>query len=424
MSGNTNSPMTLAPPRVQRLNYVPLIGGGVVCLTVMAVIVYTMVQKSNQNQVQIQQQADSVKAQSSTPPKFLNQTTVTPDTASQPPPDTRSQQPPPSSTQQQQQQAAQPPPDLAEKARAQAWQAYYQKMAQLADERSVKLAQHASMDPLADAGGNSTAIPDMSGGGLPVSTDGNPNTTGGVNPAGQTGKQNFLKSPGDPFGLDENVPGSVHGPKPLTIMEGTALPCVTVEGATSDLPGQLNGEINVNVYDSMTGDHLLIPAHTKVITTYDIAVSTGQNRMGVIGQRLVFPDTSSRQLGSMSLADPSGLAGLADQLDTHFWEKFGVALTVSLVGAGAQLAQPQASAFTTPTSTSQATGAMTQQMSQFGQEQARANSYIANTIRLRAGLECMVKLNHDLTLPEWHDSRVQMVNDGRPIPLTIGKLVQ
>jgi len=250
-----------------------------------------------------------------------------------------------------------------------------------------------------------------------------PYSTGGVNPPGQTGKQAFLDTQGDVFGRDEDLVGSVHGPKPLTIMEGSVLPCILKEGAISDMPGQLNAEINENVYDDMTGDTLLIPHGSRIVTKYDVAVSAGQNRLGVISQRLIFPDTSSRQLGSMSVADQSGLAGLHDLLDTHFWEKFGAALTISLVGAGAQLAQPQTSAFAAPSGLSSATGAMTQQLSQFGMAQAQNGLSIPNTIELRPGLACLVKLNKDVRLPPWHDSRM---NAGDPATrsMTVGRIVQ
>jgi type IV secretion system protein TrbI len=99
------------------------------------------------------------------------------------------------------------------------------------------------------------------------------------------------------------------------------------------------------------------------------------------------------------------MAGLKDVLDTHFWEKFGSALAVSLIGAGAQVAQPQQSAFSATSPSSAATGAFTQNMSQFGIEQARAGQSRPNTIELRSGLELTIKPNHDITLPPYVGER-------------------
>jgi type IV secretion system protein VirB10 len=216
------------------------------------------------------------------------------------------------------------------------------------------------------------------------------------------------------------MPGSVHGPKKMTIMEGTAVSAVTVDAATSDSPGQLVMQISSNVYDDMTGQHLLIPAGTRLVTKYDTAVSIGQDRIGTIGQRLIFPDTSSRQLGAMQMADMTGEAGLHDVLNTHFWQKFGTALTVAIIGAGLQLSQTQQSAFATPSASSAATGAFTQQLGQFGMAQAQSAMNIPNTIELRSGLQVLLKFNKDLTLPEYHDARMMPASG----VMTFGKAMQ
>ena len=415
------------PPGVRRLNRVPIAIGCIAFTAVIFAVGYTAVKRSEQNQAQEAQtkDAEAKKTQGGKTPGFLDATA----NRSVPPAPIKTV---PDAT----------PPSAAprntnsgltidEQARAQAWTAYYAAQAQLvATHNSMEQAAHSGlMDPLQSAGGGNQPSPgdaSLSPPGVTppngTTANGLPYSMGGVDPNGQTGKQAFLNTPGDLFGQDENLKGSVHGPKPSTIMEGTALPCRLLEGATSDMPGQLNAEIVQNVYDSMTGDLLLVPQGTRLVTTYDIAVSAGQERMGVIGQRLIFPDTSSRQLGSMSMADQTGLAGLKDLRDTHFWEKFGAALTVSLIGAGAQLSQPQQSAFAAPSSTSAATGAMTQQLSQFGQTQAQRGLSIPDTIELRPGLLCMLKLNKDVTLPVWHDARLS--GPGGGVSMTVGRFFQ
>ena len=426
------SPSLLAPPNrrppgVRRLNRVPiLIACGAGALVVIAVG-YTMVKRSEQNQLAVKEEVEKTKTQGSKSPAFLiaGANPVPDRTESAPPVKTES--PPPATTQ--------PPADsgsltVDEQARAQAWQAYYAQLAQQVSAHNTleQQARGGNMDPLQSSSdsnsqipGNPELLPPASGEGPAQQTT--PYSTGGVNPAGQTGKQAFLRTPGDPYGADEDLKGSVHGPKPLTIMEGTGIPYRLSEGATSDMPGQINAEILQNVYDSMTGDVLLIPQGTRVVGTYDVAVSAGQERMGVIWNRLVFPDTSSRQIGSMAGADQAGLGGMKDLVDTHFWEKFGSALMVSLIGAGAQLSQPQQSAFAAPSSTSAAIGAMTQQMSQFGQAQAQQGLAIPNTIVLRPGLIGVIKVNKDMRLPPYIDHRSTLSSDSAP-SMTIGKFIQ
>lgn len=433
------SPSILTQPTPRRLNRVPIAIGCFMCATAASVAGYAVYRQflyHPQTTVTAEEKAAD-KTKGSVPPDLTRVSVDTGVVRSRAPDGPPATVPPPPVT------AAPAAVDSGltadEQARAQAWTTYYAAQAQLVSAHNAleQSAHSGQMDPLQGAGGGSAQIPGLGQGDQPPPPAGAGQgafSVGGVNPAGQTGKQAFLRSGGDVMGTDEDLKGSVHGPKPSTIMEGTGIPYRLVEGATSDSPGQLNAEILTNVCDSMTGDLLLIPQGTHTIGTYDVAVSAGQSRMGVIWNRLIFPDTSSRQIGSMSGADQAGLAGMKDLLDTHFWEKWSSAIMVSLIGAGAQLSQPQQSAFATPSGTAQAAGAMTQQLSTFGQEQARAGLSIPNTIELRPGLIGMIKVNKDMPLPAYVDKRPGVfggscngsIGNTAPqnVSMTVGKFIQ
>jgi type IV secretion system protein TrbI len=428
---NTTSPAVLQPrpkraPGVKRLNAVPKAIGFGVLILFCGGVVYTAVQRSHQSKIEAAKDADAKKVEGGKAPAFLNaaqshgevqaaldRQLSRPDSTSSASASTPATTP--ATT-------AQPViidpsgSDIAEQARARAWQAYFQ-------QRDALQARRFEMDMRALTGsdaqqgsgqsyGGTQGVSGAGGPALPTTqvaasggAPGGSYTTGGTDPSGQTGKQAFLRTPGDPYGLDENQPGSVHGPKPDTLMQGTAIPARLIDGATSDMPGQITGEVMRNVCDTMTGQDLLIPQGTRLEGTYDISVSAGQDRLGVIWNRLVFPDTSSRQIGSQEGADQAGYAGFKDQVNTHFWDKFGSALMISIAGAGAQLAQPQQSAFSTYNPGSVATGALTQQMSQLGQAYAQRGLSIPNTIQIRPGYVFTVKLNRDLPLPSYVDQR-------------------
>jgi type IV secretion system protein TrbI len=51
-----------------------------------------------------------------------------------------------------------------------------------------------------------------------------------------------------------------------------------VTGIRSDIPGQVTAQVTQNVYDSVTGQHLLIPQGSKLIGQYDAEISFGQSR--------------------------------------------------------------------------------------------------------------------------------------------------
>ncbi len=420
------SPSILTPPPkrapgVKRLNRVPIAIGCGVGLMFIGAVAYTMVQRAQTTEAATAGQDAKKGVTGGKPPGFLMgkqdhgeiQASLTgrdPGMGGLPPAKTDAGTPP-----------ANPPAaapvtsgtDLDEQARARAWATYYQQRDALQAARfeMEKRAREGGNDPLQSSMGAGSQIPGIGSptdpsalpprappiAGASGAPDG-PYSTGGTDPNGQTGKQAFLRTPGDPLGMNEDLPGSVHPPKPNTVMEGTPIPGRLVDGATSDSPGQLVAEVSTNVYDDMTGTTLLIPQFTRIITTYDTAVSAGQDRIGVISQRLIFPDTSSRQLGSMQIADQAGMAGLKDIVRTHFWEKFWATAIISIAGAGAQLAQPQQSAFSGYSPSSVATGQLTQGFSQLGQSYAQRGLSIPNTIELRPGLQLVIKPNHDITL--------------------------
>lgn len=303
--------------------------------------------------------------------------------------------------------------DAATAARVQAWQAYYQAEAQrqkaVADSYSQALSSGTDWSGAAAGTGPGTAggttpgqVPGTSG--APPLLAGAPGSNlprAGVDASAQAEKRAFLNQGGDVLGMNEDLQATKHGPKPSTIMEGTAIPGIMVGGLTSDMPGMVVGEVSQNVCDTATGNLLLIPQGSRVIGIYDNSVSNGQERIGVIWNRIIYPDTSSVQLGSMEGADQGGYAGFHDQVDTHFWSKFGDALLISIAGAGAQLSQPQAQygygQQYNPTQI--ASASLGQQMSQLGQAYARNGMSIPNTLEVRPGYPFTLMVNKDMHLP-------------------------
>ena len=298
--------------------------------------------------------------------------------------------------------------DLAAEARQRAWAQYYQKLAaqeQAKDDATVKAMSADTETDVTASGAPSGSQTIPAGGGVaPVSaSSGLP--VAGVDSGAQAEKRAFLAQGGDPLGMNEDLLAGLHGPKLDTVMQGTAISGVMIGGLISDMPGQIIGSVSENIYDTATGNDLLIPQGSRVVGSYDNSVSNGQERIGVIWQRIIFPDTSSIQLGSMEGADQGGYAGFHDQVNTHFWEKFASATIISIAGAGAQLAQPQQSAFSGYSPTSVASGQLTQGYSQLGQEYAKSGLSIPNTLSVRPGYAFTIMVAKDMHLPVYADRR-------------------
>jgi type IV secretory pathway VirB10-like protein len=416
MSGRIASPgMLLPPPRrgkgIRRLNRGPIwIGTGAICV-VLATVAYTYQQRMARQQ-EAAAAADTGQTQGAAS-HAKEIVTIQPATSPPAPPVARmpAQQAPgaPQVPMREVQQAA--TVDIAEDARKKAWAAYYQQIAQVeqakadANGKALVADTDATGTNAGSFGGGQAAMttPPSYTGGPGAALAGLPSA--GVDAGAQAEKRAFLAQDGDPLGLKEDLQAGLHGMKTDTIMEGTALPGVMIGGLTSDMPGMIVGSISQNVYDTASGNDLLIPQGSRVVGSYDNSVSNGQKRIGVIWNRIIFPDTSSIQLGAMEGADQGGYAGFKDRVDTHFWDKFAAATIISIAGAAAQVAQPQQSAFSGYSPTSVASGQLTQGYSQLGQEYARAGLSIPNTIEIRPGYAFTLMVAKDVHLPPYVDHR-------------------
>ena len=124
---------------------------------------------------------------------------------------------------------------------------------------------------------------------------------------------------------------------PWTLTAGTIIPAALVTGLNSDVPGMVVAQVTENVRDSATGRTVLIPQGARLIGSYDNAVAFGQRRALLAWQRIVFPDGSSIDVGNMPAADPSGYAGVEDQVNFHTWRLVKGIVLSTLLGVGTEL---------------------------------------------------------------------------------------
>jgi type IV secretory pathway VirB10-like protein len=125
------------------------------------------------------------------------------------------------------------------------------------------------------------------------------------------------------------------------IKAGWEIPAVLEQGLNSDLPGELKALVTVNVYDTATGQFLLIPQGSRLVGKYDSRVSCGQSGVQVVWNRIIFPDASSVDLSGMEGIDAQGNAGLRDKVDRHYKRLFGSAALSSLFSAAFDVSQRQ-----------------------------------------------------------------------------------
>jgi len=204
------------------------------------------------------------------------------------------------------------------------------------------------------------------------------------------------------------LPVSIQTPlSPYELRQGTLIPAILVAGINSDLPGQTQALVRQNVYDSTTGQYLLIPQGSRLLGSYDNRIAWGQKRVLLAWTRLVFPDGRSLDLGGMPGADLAAMAGVRDQVNNHFVRTFGSAVLLSAITAGVQLSQPQESANGGAPSASQiAAAALGQEVGRTTAEVTRRNLNLQPTLQIRPGYLFNVETTADLVLPSpWNPRR-------------------
>lgn len=95
-------------------------------------------------------------------------------------------------------------------------------------------------------------------------------------------------------------------------------------------------KLTQNVYDTVRGQHLLIPQGSRLIGRYQSEISFGQDRALVVWDRILMPDGSSITISEPG-SDASGYAGLKDRTDHHWDKVFAAAGLATLLGIGAEL---------------------------------------------------------------------------------------
>jgi type IV secretion system protein VirB10 len=211
-------------------------------------------------------------------------------------------------------------------------------------------------------------------------------------PAGDQGaKRDFLK-PAD-LGSAESDARLAGPSSPYMVQAGSVIPASLITGIRSDLPGIITAQVTQNVFDSVTGRHLLIPQGSRLIGEYDSQVTFGQNRVLLAWDRLILPDGRSIQLGRLPGADPAGNAGLQDRVDQHWGGMFRAALISTLLSVGTQVGNADDDALVRALRQGGSDS-----IGRTGQDIVRRQLNVQPTLTIRPGFQLRVIVTRDLVL--------------------------
>jgi type IV secretion system protein VirB10 len=158
-------------------------------------------------------------------------------------------------------------------------------------------------------------------------------------PNGQSEKLDFLLKDGGgrtPQGYSDNT--RMPQVARLELKAGTVIPGLLITGLNSDLPGAVLGQVSANVYDSATGNYVLIPQGSRIMGAYDSKVSHGQKRIGIVWNRIIYPDGSSLNISGSPGTDLAGYSGIKGRVDNHYGQLLSAAFFSSVFAGAADIA--------------------------------------------------------------------------------------
>jgi len=124
-----------------------------------------------------------------------------------------------------------------------------------------------------------------------------------------------------------------------TVPQGTMIPAVLETAINSDLPGSVRAVVSRDIA-GFDGAEVLIPRGSKLIGQYRSGMAYGQTRAFVVWSRILTPDGVSIDVGSPG-TDPLGRGGLSGETDSHFFQRFGASILLSVIPVALQAALQQ-----------------------------------------------------------------------------------
>ncbi|MFJ1311802.1 IncP-type conjugal transfer protein TrbI [Agrobacterium sp. P15N1-A] len=220
-----------------------------------------------------------------------------------------------------------------------------------------------------------------------------------LDPNGQKAKEDFFNSDLAKLGYLPNR--VVPQQSPYELKRGSVIPATLITGINSDLPGRITAQVSQHVYDSATGHLLLIPQGTKLLGRYDSKVSFGQSRVLVVWTDIIFPNGSTLQIGGMAGNDAQGYSGFRDRADRKWFQTFGSAILIALIGAGTDMAIPQdRDSFRSANSAEDAARrSFAETFGRMADRTIQRNMDVQPTLEIRPGYKFNVIVDQDIVFP-------------------------
>ena len=178
------------------------------------------------------------------------------------------------------------------------------------------------------------------------------------------------------------------------LKRGTSIPCAAQTGIDTTLPGIVICKTLNDVY-SANSKTLLFERGTTVFGEQQSALKQGQARTFVLWTRIDSPSGVFANVDSPA-TDQMGYSGVEGYVDTHFWQRFGSAIMLSLISDFGQALSAQTRS-STQTNTGPTYNSTTQAAQNMSTEALRNSINIPPALYVRPGTILSVMVARDVS---------------------------
>jgi type IV secretory pathway VirB10-like protein len=102
---------------------------------------------------------------------------------------------------------------------------------------------------------------------------------------------------------------------PYELKAGTVIPAALLTGVDSEREGRVMAVVTENVFDTVSGNYLLIPQGARLLGRYNGDQTYGERRAYLVWERIIFTDGRSLTLNKEPGVDSAGASGVTGRVD-------------------------------------------------------------------------------------------------------------
>jgi len=184
-----------------------------------------------------------------------------------------------------------------------------------------------------------------------------------------------------------------------SLWAGTVIPGVLETAINTDLPGNIIARVSQNVFDSQTGQKLLIPQGTLLLARYNSNVSYAQHRVQIVWDAMIRPDGLQINLEGANGVDKAGMSGQAAKYHENWFEYLKAAGIITLFSIANARMTEEAAKHTSESSAGNIAQANSNFVNQVGGNFVNRAMDIQPTLTVENGTPINIMLNKTLYLP-------------------------